>query len=74
MGAKGGCALDLRTTDDQGRRWDFDDEATQKRALQLVRRLKPRLLIGSPVCTPFSALQALNKEKFLDPAQKEREK
>ena len=74
MGAVGGFALDLTTTDDHGRRWDFDDDATQRRAMALVRKLRPRLIIGSPVCTPFSALQALNRDKYLDPAKKELEK
>ena len=74
MGATGGFALDLRTTDDHGRRWDFDDDATQRRAMALVRKLRPKLVIGSPVCTPFSALQALNRDKYLDPAKKDLER
>ena len=50
--------------------------SNQRRALELIRRVKPRLVIGSPECIPISALQALNRGKFLDPEAKmaEREK
>ena len=73
-GVGNGFALDLRTTDDQRRRWDFDKPECRQRAWELVERLQPTLLIGSPECTPFSMLQGLNQGKFLDPAAKEAEK
>ena len=62
-GLTAGVALDLRTCDGQGRRWDFEDSLVQRRALDLVRSTQPRLLIGSPECTAFSALQNLSKHK-----------
>ena len=37
MGASGGFALDLRTTDNQGRRWDFDEADARRRAMELVQ-------------------------------------
>ena len=61
MELKAGVALDLRTADAEGRRWDFDDPEVCRRALDLVRATKPRLLIGSPDCTAFSNLQNLSK-------------
>ena len=36
-----GLSLDLRTVDEEGRRWDFFDEGTRKRALELIRKTKP---------------------------------
>ena len=58
-----GFALDLTTVDDQGRAWDFDDKDTRERARKLYRETMPMLLIGSPVCTAWSAWQNLNNVK-----------
>ena len=51
-GLSGGLSMDLRTG------WDFRRREDRKKAKQYVREVQPLLLIGSPVCTPFSALQA----------------
>ena len=58
-----GVALDLTTTDAEGRPWNFCDPDCRDRADKLVESLDPDLLIGSPPCGPFSALQALNVGK-----------
>ena len=60
-GLKGGWSLDLMFEDPcTGRRWDLSDPADQKRCLSLLRRTRPKLLVVSPPCTLFSALQALS--------------
>ncbi len=52
--------MDLTTCDDQGRPWDFDDYRQRARARELLRRDKPMVLIGSPMCTAFCRLQSIN--------------
>ena len=55
MGLATGYAMDLTTG------WDFTLEPHREAALKYVKTMKPRLLIGSPMCTMFSALQNLSK-------------
>ena len=50
----GGWSLDLLTG------WDFACPAARKAARTLLDRTKPKLLIGSPVCTFFSNLMRMN--------------
>ena len=58
VGLRPGLAMDLTTG------WNFDEEAHRRAAEDYVRKVKPLLLIGSPECCMFSALQNLNKDKF----------
>ena len=58
-----GFAFDVTTMDEEGRPWDFDDPRQRARARERILREKPMLLIGSPMCTAFSAWQELNKHK-----------
>ena len=67
-GFKEGWSLDLTTCDDQGRPWDFDDMGCRQRAKELIRKTKPLLLIGSPMCSWFSSLMQWNFSKM--PAKK----
>ena len=55
-----GFALDLTTTDEQGRRWDFNMKVMRDEAFRRVREEKPLLLVGSPMCTAFSTWQRIN--------------
>ena len=41
--------------------WDFNLESHRDEAERYVREVKPELLIGSPECRMFSALQSLRK-------------
>ena len=50
-GLKKGEAMDLTTG------WDFTDKRHQEAAMRYVRRVQPKLLIGSPVCRYCSSLQ-----------------
>ena len=56
-GLEVGEAMDLLTG------WDFDLISHREAALAYVDRVKPKLVIGSPMCTYFSSLQNLNKER-----------
>ena len=55
FGLKPGDSMDLRTG------FDFTIEAVRKRAKQRIRESRPKLLIGSPECKLFSALQNLSR-------------
>ena len=58
-----GFALDFTTTDDKGIPWDFTKKSHRDRAEALLDEQRPMLLIGSPVCTPFSTWQFINDGK-----------
>ena len=68
-----GFALDLTTSDVDGRAWDFDEKEMRDRAMAKVRDEKPMLLIGSPMCTAFSTWQRINA-KIRDPLVVEAER
>ena len=53
-GLNPGSAMDLRTG------YDFSKKEDQERARQQIRKEKPKLLVGSPECKMFSALQRLS--------------
>ena len=63
-GLKPGWSLDLTTVDEKGNRWDFDRAEDRRHAKWLVEKFRPRVLIGSPMCTAFSALQNWNRRKM----------
>ena len=58
-----GFAFDITTDDETGQPWDFDKPEQRQKARERIRREKPMLLIGSPMCTAFSSWQELNKHK-----------
>ena len=58
-----GFALDLTTKDEFGQPWNFDDERQRRRAREMIEAQRPMLLIGSPMCTAFSAWQFINHKK-----------
>ncbi len=55
MGLRGGLSLDLTTG------WDFDREEDRDKTWEYITRIKPLVVIGSPMCTMFSQLQNLRK-------------
>ena len=64
---KSGWALELTTGDENGCPWDFNLKRNRDRAKALICESKPMVLVGSPMCTWFSRLQALNKNRYKDP-------
>ena len=68
-----GLALDLTVVDPyDGQPWDFDKPEKRERARALIRRQKPYVLIGLPMCRAFSTWQYLNRFCCVDPAALER--
>ena len=57
MGLIAGESMDLLTG------WDFDKAEDRERAIQYIQKHRPFLVVGSPPCTLFSVLQALNLHK-----------
>ena len=53
-GLQAGLNMDLRTG------WDFRKKEDRRKAKKYIIEERPLLVIGSPVCTPFSALQRWN--------------
>ena len=49
-------ALDLRTCKADGTAWDFNLSSDRQEAIELIKKLKPTWVIGSPPCTAFSRL------------------
>ena len=67
MGLRGGYSLDLTWQDEiTGHSWDMMDVKNQNRLWNLLKRRRPRLLIASPPCTTFSALQNLRRTPMPD--------
>ena len=63
----------MTTTSDHSRAWqihgkdvteDFKDEKQRAKCRQMIIEEKPSLLVGSPMCTIFNALQNLNRPKM----------
>ena len=46
-----------------GEPWDLGRHEVRERVRKLIRDTKPFMVIGSPPCTMFCALQNLNKSK-----------
>ena len=61
LGLGPGWSLDITTQDSQGMAWDFADSACRRKAIALVNQSRPLLLVLSPMCKYFSALQNLSK-------------
>ena len=60
IGLRAGWALDLVEVDpEDGLPWDFSTQAKREKALRKIKTDKPFVLIASPMCGPFSALQSL---------------
>ena len=68
-----GLAFDITVRDpDDGLPWDFSRRDKREKARALIRKYRPILLIGSPMCTAFSSLQNFNRQKYIDPQAKQR--
>lgn len=66
FGLNAGFAYDLMINDENGEPWDFDQQKQREKCMRHVMKQKPQFLIGSPMCTAFSALQGLTKWR-MDP-------
>ena len=71
-----GFAVDLSAQKSPGGEyWDLSRKRDIDELFRLLQRTKPLLLVGSPICGPFSPLQNLTKykrdQKEFEKAQKE---
>ena len=65
IGLRAAWSLDLTTVDpEDGLPWDFNLEATRRRAIALLKRDKPLLFVACPMCGPFGGLQNFNCAKM----------
>lgn len=55
FGLNAGEAMDLVTG------WDFAERDHRERAMRYINKHRPKLIVGSPMCTMFSSLQNLSK-------------
>ena len=70
-----GDSFDLQTVDpDDGMPWDFNKESKRRKAFEIIKRDRSKLIIGSPCCTEFPILQNLNKGKVDVEQRKEKMK
>ena len=67
-----GLALDFTVNDEDGRPFNFNDKRQREKAERMLEDQQPFILIGSPPCTPFSQIQAINGERR-DPNEVEKE-
>ena len=63
LGIESGLALDLTTTDEDGKPWDFSDAFQRKQAETMIDEQVPTLLIGTPMCAAFSLIQHISKAR-----------
>ena len=64
MGLHPAWALDLTVIDSEdGMPWDFNLPAKRKRAVELLDRDKPAMLITCPMCGPFTSLNYWNYQR-----------
>ena len=59
MGLNPGFALDLTVKREDDEPWDFNRSDHREDARGLLKETRPKLLIGSPACKAWSALQNL---------------
>ena len=60
-------ALDLRTSKPNGTPWHFSKRDDRKLARDLVRKLEPYFIVGSPPCTAYCARNKHMNYPKMDP-------
>jgi len=56
-----GLSLDITTCDEFGTPWDFNKKAMRANARRRFDEQEPELLVGSPMCTAYSAWQRISR-------------
>ena len=56
LGLRAGWSLDLTTKDKDGNYWDFSKNEMRQRATAKIKKDKPLLIIGSPICTDWGPM------------------
>ena len=61
---KPGWSLDLTTVDPEtGQPWDLSNGKTRSKVVDLIQQGKPYCIILSPMCTAFSSIQRINRDR-----------
>ena len=68
MGFKAGSSLDITGNDECGVPWNFNNKVMRDKAMKKYIEEEPFLLVGSPVCTMWSQMMNINKNK-MDPLE-----
>ena len=68
MGLVPGSSMDLTTTDELGEPWNFSLARMRTKAKKQLMKEKPLLLVGCPICTMFSQMMNINKDR-MDPLE-----
>ena len=63
FGLRAGHAIDIKCCDDRGVPWDLSNIQRRNQVARLIIETEPILVIWSPMCTMFSLLQNLSKDK-----------
>jgi hypothetical protein len=58
-----GPSIYIQCADEDGTPWDLSNSSKRNKLIQLVADTKSAIVVGSPMCTMFSSLQNLNKNK-----------
>ena len=59
-GLQPGLDMDITVNDETGQPYDFSIKAQRTKAEALIDERQPMLPIGSPMCTAFSVIQAID--------------
>ena len=70
-GLSTGTSFDITTVDENGIPWDLSKPDVQERCMARVKKEKPGLLIGSPMCRDWSQIMNINWPRM---SQEERDK
>ena len=72
MGLRAGWGLGLTTCGEHGRPWDFNCPKMRNAAVRKLLNDRPRLLIGSPMCAPFSCMNNMNYARMTEEEKQNR--
>ena len=62
-------SFDLRAPKPGGKSWDFSKQKDRHECRQMIRRLKPKWIVGSPPCTSFSSWNVHMNYPKMDPEE-----
>ena len=59
-----GFSFDIQVNDEKNEPWHFDVPAQKAECIRHILEQKPSFVIGSPMCSEFSILQGLNRNRM----------
>ena len=73
-GLRGGWSMDLTTTDENGKKWDFSKKEMREKAINKIKKDRPLLIVGSPMCIEWSSMMNMNWPKMTEEVRAQRMK